>query len=103
MKHALIGALISLTLPLAETAPAVGQEREATANSHVSADHGSSLVLGHPFAAIKYARRVRVLPDGKHKFIRNERYPTRNRTKIHEKTRKFTKKETPVGLYGKQA
>lgn len=37
----------------------------------------SRLVVGHPFAAIKYARRVKVLPDGKWQFLRNERYPTR--------------------------
>jgi hypothetical protein len=35
------------------------------------------LIVGHSFTAIKYARRVKVLPDGKLQFIRNERYPTR--------------------------
>ncbi len=37
----------------------------------------SQLITGHPFTAIKYAHRVKVLPDGKLRFIRNERYPTR--------------------------
>jgi hypothetical protein len=35
------------------------------------------LNTGHPFTAIKYARRVEVLPSGELRFIRNERYPTR--------------------------
>jgi hypothetical protein len=37
----------------------------------------SPLIVGHPFTAINYARRVKVLPDGKLQFIRNQRYPTR--------------------------
>lgn len=37
----------------------------------------TGLVVGHPFSAIKYARRVKVLPNGKQQFLRNERYPTR--------------------------
>lgn len=37
----------------------------------------SRLIVGHPFSAIKYARSVRVLPDGKQQFLRNERYPDR--------------------------
>ncbi len=37
----------------------------------------AQLITGQPFTAIKYARRVKVLPDGKLQFIRNERYPTR--------------------------
>lgn len=42
-----------------------------------SAGETSGLIVAHPFTAIKYARRVRVLPDGKWQFIRNERYPVR--------------------------
>lgn len=34
-----------------------------------------SLVATRPFSAIKYARTVRVLQDGKQQFIRNQRYP----------------------------
>jgi hypothetical protein len=37
----------------------------------------AQLITGHPFSATKYARREKVLPDGKLQFIRNERYPTR--------------------------
>ncbi len=37
----------------------------------------AQLIIGHPFTAIKYARRVKVLPDGKLQFIRNQRYPIR--------------------------
>jgi hypothetical protein len=51
---------------LAQDAPAVGASNEA-----------SGLIVGHPFSAIKYARRVKVLPDGKLRFLRNERYPDR--------------------------
>ena len=36
-----------------------------------------AVITGHPFTAIKFARRVKVLPDGKLQFVRNERYPTR--------------------------
>jgi len=39
-------------------------------------DNLSSLVVGHPFTAIKYARRVRVHADGKLQFVRNLRCPT---------------------------
>ena len=37
----------------------------------------SLLIVGHPFTAFKYARQVRVLPDGKLEFLRNDRYPIR--------------------------
>jgi hypothetical protein len=37
----------------------------------------AQLITGHPFTAIKYARRVKVLPDGKLQFNRNQRYPAR--------------------------
>lgn len=36
---------------------------------------GAAPVTGYPFSAVKYARRVRVLPDGRQEFLRNERYP----------------------------
>jgi hypothetical protein len=36
----------------------------------------SALIVGHPFTALKYARRVRVHPDGRLQFVRNVRYPT---------------------------
>jgi hypothetical protein len=34
-------------------------------------------VVGHPFSATKYARRIKVLPDGKEQFIVNLRYPVK--------------------------
>jgi hypothetical protein len=42
------------------------------------APHGNppQLIVGHPFSAIKFARRIRVLPNGKQQFLRNLRYPT---------------------------
>jgi hypothetical protein len=77
MKHATIGALICLTLPVARTAPIMGQDMEPKVDLRISGEGAAGLVLGHPFTAIKYSRRVRVLPDGKRQFLRNERYPTR--------------------------
>lgn len=46
------------------------------APNSASADGAPRILVGHPFTAIKYARRVRILPNGKLLFIRNERYPT---------------------------
>lgn len=34
-------------------------------------------LVGHPFSAVKFARRVRVHQGGKQQFLRNERYPSR--------------------------
>ena len=36
-----------------------------------------------PFSATKYARLVRVLPDGKLRFLKNERYPTKIAKDVH--------------------
>jgi hypothetical protein len=33
------------------------------------------IVRGQPFSAIRYVRKVKILPDGKQKFLRNDRYP----------------------------
>jgi len=49
----------------------------ATPDQNNVTGNSSGLVVGHPFSAIKYARRVKVLSDGKVQFIGNERYPTR--------------------------
>jgi hypothetical protein len=51
--------------------PTAPQDQDSVSSNN------SGLVVGHPFSATKYARRVKVLPDGKVQFIRNERYPTR--------------------------
>lgn len=69
-------ALIALphpTLLAAQDAPAAAQGTNAAAS--LITRH--PLITGHPFSAIKYARRFRVLRDGKLQFLRNERYPTR--------------------------
>jgi hypothetical protein len=49
---------------------------DAGAVSNVQ-DNRVALLAGHPFSAIKYARKVRALPDSKLQFITNERYPIR--------------------------
>jgi len=79
MKFAVLGTSTVVMIPILLAAnPTVrGQEpAPATADSN---GNGSSagLVVGHPFSAIKYARSVKVLPDGKQQFLRNERYPDR--------------------------
>jgi hypothetical protein len=54
-----------------------GQEPPATPAASPASNSGRSLIVGHAFTAMKYARRVRVLPDDRLRFVRNERYPTR--------------------------
>lgn len=63
----------SAMLMVALTTAPCGKAQDAPAAATASQ---VSLIVGHPFSAIKYARRVRVLPDGKFQFVRNERYPT---------------------------
>jgi hypothetical protein len=60
-------------MTLARNACLAAQETPAVAASNET----SPLIVGHPFSAIKYARSVKILPDGKQKFLHNERYPTR--------------------------
>lgn len=77
MKIARLGSFTVVMIPflLAINPAARGQELAPTsADSNVNGD-GAGLVVGHPFSAVKYARTVRVLPDGKQQFIRNDRYP----------------------------
>lgn len=79
MRNKCIFAFTSLNtvLVLSGVLTAWGQEPTVTnAVSHVQDSRGA-LLVGHPFSAIKYARKVRVLPDGTRQFITNERYPTR--------------------------
>ncbi len=78
MKIATHGAITVAMIPLLfwTNSPTAAQERTTSAaDSNVSG--GADLVTGHPFSAIKYARQVKILPDGKQQFIRNERYPSR--------------------------
>jgi hypothetical protein len=69
--------LIWTVLIVAGGASAIGQGANAPSGPEDSSTPVVGVVAGHPFSAIKYARRVRVMPDGAVRFIRNERYPTR--------------------------
>ena len=62
-----------MAIALARNPCLAAQDAQAAAASSES----SSLIVGRPFSAIKYARNVKVLPDGKQQFLRSERYPTR--------------------------
>jgi hypothetical protein len=75
MRVAGIGSLVGLVAALA----APGLSYVASQNASNASVSGAipQLITGHPFTAIKYATRVRVLPNQKLQFIRNERYPTR--------------------------
>jgi hypothetical protein len=66
------GLLANLVVMIALTKSACLAAQDATA---VSAGT-SRLIVGHPFSATKFAHRVKVLPDGKRQFLRNETYPT---------------------------
>jgi hypothetical protein len=70
----LVAGCIALITPAALTQPAA---TPAPIAPQPLSGAIPQLITGHPFTAIKYARRVRVLPDRKLQFIRNERYPTR--------------------------
>ena len=86
MKSTAIGgftgliATIAFTLapaaPAQQTAPAEGNPAVAPAAQNASSGNTSTLLTGHPFSATKFARRVRILADGKEQFIRNELYPS---------------------------
>ena len=69
-------AFIAVSILFNRQAAWAQSSASSEAESRVS-DSGKALVVGHPFSAIKYARRVRVLPDGKQQFLSNERYPIR--------------------------
>lgn len=61
--------LLALMAPSAQAQDPVG-----SAIGIIQSD-SAAWIVGHPFSAIKYAWRVRVLPDGKQQFIRNDHYP----------------------------
>jgi len=78
MRNSTLGPLISFTAAMVSLiAPATCAQTSAKseADGRTNSNHIAVLV-GHAFSATKYARRVRVLPDGKLQFVRNERYPT---------------------------
>jgi hypothetical protein len=68
---------VTAVLVFSSVSPAWGQDAAGTTGESKVQDNNVAIVVGHPFSAIKYARQVRVLPDGKQQFIRNEQYPTR--------------------------
>jgi hypothetical protein len=79
MENASLKLLLGLitAFMLSNTQHAMAQESGDAGSASASNDSGATFVAGHPFSAIKYARRVRVLPGGKQQFLGNERYPRR--------------------------
>jgi len=75
MPSAFVKVVIALLLPA--NSVTWTQEPPAALDQSNSGGDNAALVMGHPFSAVKYARQVKVLPDGKLQFIRNERYPSR--------------------------
>lgn len=75
MRVLTLSHLASLAVAMAFTRSAVFPAQDAATNATGSA--ASRLIVGHPFVATKFAWRVRILPDGKQQFLRNERYPIR--------------------------
>ena len=67
----LLASLVAL-LAFVEIACLAAQDTPGTSDTVAA----SRLVVGRPFSAIKFAHRIKVLPDGKRRFLRNEQYPT---------------------------
>jgi hypothetical protein len=65
-------AIAALFLPTAWA-----QETDEKSSGDPPAASTSAPLQNQAFTAIKFARQVRVLPDGKRKFLKNERYPVR--------------------------
>jgi hypothetical protein len=76
MKDLSISILGTLAIAMVCVPFAAGQEGQEAAT-----ESGGNLVkapvVANAFSATKYARLVKVLPDGKQHFIRSERYPTK--------------------------
>lgn len=75
MRIAGLASLAGLIAAFALAANPPMAAQDAPANPPIDAT--PQILTGHPFTAIKYARLVRVLPDGKFRFLRTLRYPTR--------------------------
>jgi hypothetical protein len=69
----LFGLIAMLVLTNMQSASAQDSGEPEPTNGSSSAS--GVFVVGRPFSAIKYTRRVRILPDGKQRFLANERYP----------------------------
>ena len=74
-KKSVLSSLI-LVLSLFEVHRAAAQSDEPIDAASAPITANSAVVTGHAFSAMKYARRVKILPDGKQQFIKNEIYPT---------------------------
>jgi hypothetical protein len=71
-----VKAIVPCVLLMAAATSALGQEESAESSGRArSAD--ATVIEGQPFSAVSYARRVRVLPNGRLRIISNERLPTR--------------------------
>jgi hypothetical protein len=73
-KSVLSALVLGLGLFGVHRAAAQSDEPIDAASAPITAN--SAVVTGHAFSAMKYARRVKILPDGKQQFIKNEIYPT---------------------------
>ncbi|MGA8085994.1 MAG: hypothetical protein WCA10_01730 [Terracidiphilus sp.] len=75
MKSIAFGLFAAILVPMVHTRSAclLAQDAPAVATGNKT----SRLIVGHPFSAIKFAHRVKVLPNGRQQFLRNERYPMR--------------------------
>src|SRR6516165_9183623 len=78
MGHAILSTFVALMIALLSANPvARGQESHATTDEKNVSGNSAGLIAGHPFSAIKFARQIKILPNGEQQFIRNERYPIR--------------------------
>lgn len=68
MKHSLLPVFAILAVISKVSAICVAAAQESQTEK-------TTVVATRPFSAIKFVRTVRVLPDGKQRFIRNQRYP----------------------------
>jgi len=78
MRNAMPGTLTRVVIALLLSASSIAwaQGRRATTDQDNASSNGALFVAGQPFSAVKYAHQVKILPNGKQQFIRNERYPT---------------------------
>jgi hypothetical protein len=78
MKNLRISILGTFTIAiLLFCVPSVAGQEGTDMATESSGNRVSTPLVSGAFSAIKYARLVTVLPNGKRHFIRNERYPTR--------------------------
>lgn len=71
------GVLICFALTVPNGAARAWGQKELAATRSQASEGVTGAIPDRPFSATKYAMRVRVLPDGKLRFLGNERYPTK--------------------------